>query len=62
MTLLGSKTCSRCTVSYRIEVESENSEAYRCHCGLRFWTYDEGDFAVMATANDNKPDDEEYGG
>ena len=50
MTLLGSRTCNRCTVGYRIETEPENSEAYRCDCGLRYWTYDEGDYAVVATS------------
>ena len=51
---LGSRACSRCTVSYRIEQEPANAEAYRCDCGLRYWTYDgsddEGDYAVVATS------------
>ena len=50
MTLHGLRNCSRCTVGYRIETEPENSEAYRCDCGLRYWTYDEGDYAVVATS------------
>ena len=50
MTLHGLRSCSRCTVGYRIETEPENSEAYRCDCGLRYWTYDEGDYAVVATS------------
>ena len=46
----GFRSCSRCTVSYRIEKEPANAEAYRCDCGLRYWTYDEGDYAVVATS------------
>jgi hypothetical protein len=50
LTLHGLRNCSRCTVGYRIEKEPADAEAYRCDCGLRFWTYDEGDHAVVATS------------
>ena len=50
MTLHGLRNCSRCTVGYRIEKEPADAEAYRCDCGLRYWTYDEGDHAVVATS------------
>ena len=50
MTLHGLRNCSRCTVGYRIEKEPADAEAYRCDCGLRYWTYDEGEYAVVATS------------